>query len=201
MATAGHFSIAYLDDYAGTDPTLEAANRGFKYFKHLTHSLGLALATHKCDSCLTGGGGNCEHLCYTWKYSLDFRRRFTTIHELEAINLVVAVSTFIKRVSRPGDEIKVWTDNISSAYALESERTKDATLGACARELWLIAAINDVHISIGHKPGQDIPLADALSRLHTDLNMERTAHAIIARDNLHMINPVLHGYTFVNSLI
>ena len=65
-----------------------------------------------------------------------------------------------------GWEISVNTDNIASAWALESGRCSDPVLGMCARELWLVAALNSCTITVHHKPGVELILADALSRAH-----------------------------------
>lgn len=324
MAKDGHFTIAYLDDYAGCHQDHQAAMDAFNHFKELTASLGLNLAGHKCvpptpniewlgyaidtnnmsvavpkrkldefiehcqewinrkrahkkalqslvgrmayisncvlpgrkfmsrvltalrnmknrewttisqdvqldvkwfidyarngngvsffnperktvhlecDSSLQGGGGNGPGLCYTWKYSAAHKQRFPNIHELEAVNLIVAVKTLAPTTAIPGSNVIVWTDNISSAYALETGRTHDATLSACARELWLLGAKLNLTFSVAHVRGERIPLADALSRLHSDPDKERLARAIIKTRNLTLVSPAIENYVFFSPLL
>lgn len=89
----------------------------------------------ECDSSLLGGGGNSSSACYSWKYDQAHTDRFASIHQLEAVNLIVAVKTLIPHIAPLGAKIIVWTDNSASAFALESGRTRDPVLAACAREL------------------------------------------------------------------
>lgn len=57
----GHYTIAYLDDYAGANATKPDAERAFNAFKALAESLGLHLADHKCSPPST----KMEWLCYS----------------------------------------------------------------------------------------------------------------------------------------
>ena len=79
-------------------------------------------------------------------------------------------------------EITVNTDNMASACALESGRCSDPALGMCARELWLMAALDSCSISIHHKPGAHLVLADALSRAH----LSQKAAALAAEQCTHL---------------
>lgn len=150
----------------------------------------------ECDSSMEGAGGAGGQVCYTWKYNSRHKKVFKNIHELEAVNIIVAFNTLCPCQAPHGAKIIIYTDNISSAYALESGRTSDPTLGACSRELWLLAAIHDFIITIVHKPGEDIPLADALSRYHQDTAKATRASAIIAQRSLSLTSPVLNNYNF-----
>ena len=96
------------------------------------------------------------------------------IHALEAVNLVVAVACL--RPKRPeGWTLLINTDNQASASALHTGKCSDPDLGLCSRELWLMAAINNFSITIAHKPGADLVLADALSRAHSSRGAARLA--------------------------
>ena len=90
---------------------------------------------------------------------------FLAIHELEAVNLLVAVRHLVPTNSA-GIVVLVNTDNAASAAALSSGRAVDATFGACVREIWLLAAIGSYDIEVRHKPGAQLQFADALSRAH-----------------------------------
>lgn len=150
----------------------------------------------ECDSSLSGGGGVAGQVCYKWKYSSSHVKRFKKIHELEAVNTVVAFKTLVPAVAPRGAHIIIQTDNSSSAHALESGRTRDATLAACARELWLLAAYSDQTVSIQHKPGVLIPLSDALSRYYEDPIKAAYAQAVVNRERLSFLNPVINNYVF-----
>ena len=126
----------------------------------------------ECDSCLTGGGAYSPKTYFAEEYDHDFAAKFNTIHELEAINLVEAVAS-LSPVHPQGLEISINTDNMASACALESGRCSDPVLGMCARELWLFAAVASCTISVHHKPGSTLILADALSRAHLSARAAR----------------------------
>lgn len=152
----------------------------------------------ECDSSLTGGGGVGGKACYTWSYPPAHVGKFRNIHELEAVNIIVAFRTLGPYAAPRGAKVIIWTDNSSSAYALESGKTKDKTLGACAHELWLLAALYDQVIEIAHKPGHLIPLSDALSRCHEDSAKATYVNACVRHENLRVIDPVLKNYVFFN---
>lgn len=149
----------------------------------------------ECDSSLLGAGGNSNDKCYFWEYSASHRDKYAHIHHLEAINLIVAYRTLCPLPSA-GKKIVITTDNQGSAYALATGRTKDSVLAACARELWLEAAKADHYIEIKHQLGDNIPLADALSRAHSDHRKAKLAADLILKRNLTIVNPVLSGYVF-----
>lgn len=155
----------------------------------------------QCDSSLLGGGGLAGKYCYEWKYPQTHRQRFKNIHQLEAVNLLVAYSTLAHLVAEPGCLIVISTDNISSSIALQTGRTKDIVFGNCARELWLLAAINNHIIEIRHKPGTLIPMADALSRKSHDPTKAAYVQQTIKDRALVMVAPRLNGYKFFSEYI
>lgn len=155
----------------------------------------------ECDSSLTGGGGNSSLAYYSWHYSQEHVKKYTAIHQLEAVNLLVAYRTLCPPIGTQGYRITMVTDNISSAYALTTGRTKDNVLAACSRELWLEAARADHDIHIIHKHGDQIPLADALSRASMDRSKAQLASQLIKSKNLIRICPKLAGYSFFNNSI
>ena len=119
----------------------------------------------ECDSCLTGGGAFSPRNYFAEEYEKTFTTRFTSIHALEAVNLVEAVAT-LRPDPCEGYLISVNTDNQASATSLQTGKCSDPDLGLCSRELWLMAAVNNFDIEICHKPGIQLVLADALSRAH-----------------------------------
>lgn len=183
------------------DPQFLADIRWFQLYASTAN--GVALIDPKrhhifieCDSSLTGGGGNSDSAFYTWKYSPEHINRYPAIHQLEAVNLLVAYRTLCPSAGTAGCCIVMLTDNQASAYALQTGKTKDSILASCSRELWLEAAKADHTITIQHKPGELIPLADALSRVHEDTSKAALAHRLTQTRSLHKLTPKLSGYNF-----
>lgn len=154
----------------------------------------------ECDSSLEAGGGNSMSQCYSWEYPLEHREKYPSIHQLEAVNAVVAYRTLCPKFGTAGKCIVIVTDNLASAFSLMTGRTKDPLLATCARELWLEAAKADHDIQIEHQPGENIPLADALSRSFKDSQKLELAQRLIQARNLSRVNPVLSGYMFFNDI-
>lgn len=154
----------------------------------------------ECDSSLSGGGGNSSFNFYKWKYPRSHTEKYPSIHMLEALNLLVAYKTLCPKQGLEGKCVVIATDNLASHFALTTGRTKDTVLGACARELWLAAARADHDIEIVHKPGSEIPLADALSRCHSDPVKAALAIEIAADLDLTELSPELSGYVFFNDI-
>lgn len=153
----------------------------------------------ECDSSLVGAGGNTDDFCYTWRYNAQHTKRFPVIHQMEAVNILVAYRTLAHHQSQAPIRVLILTDNISSSSALMTGRTKDVVLGACARELWLEAARHDDIISIEHTPGTSIPLADALSRMASDKTKADYVYDAISSKKLTLIEPVLKNYKFFDN--
>lgn len=155
----------------------------------------------ECDSSLTGGGGNSNLSFYSWAYAKQHVDKYAHIHQLEAINLLVAYRTLTPKRNTQGATIVMVTDNLASSYALTTGRTKDLILAACSRELWLEAARAQHNIAIEHTPGDHIPLADALSRQHSDRQKAIYAQKLTQNRGLTKLNPQLSGYVFFNDNI
>lgn len=153
----------------------------------------------ECDSSLSGGGGNTATHAYTWTYTPAHAKTFKTIHQLEAVNLIIAYRTLAHPVSNKSMAVTIFTDNMSSTYALMTGRTRDSVLASCARELWLEAALHGDRITIQHKPGHEIPLADALSRMATDTEKAAYVHREITNNKLSLIPPVTDNCSFFNA--
>lgn len=153
----------------------------------------------ECDSSLHAGVGNTEGFYYAWQYSNNHKEAYPQIFQLEAINIVVAFKTLARALNVSPAHVIVWTDNITSSYALQTGRTKDALLASCARELWLLAAKLNHHIEIKHKRGVQLPLADALSRMFHNHDKALLAHRLISAQALRSLPPELHKYNFFDT--
>lgn len=150
----------------------------------------------ECDSSLQGAGAHSHQFCYTWSYTDQHKNRFSAIHQMEAVNILVSYRTLAHHDSKHPTSVLILTDNISSSAALTTGRTRDPVLGACARELWLEAAKHDDTISIKHRPGTEIPLADALSRMATDPVKAQYVRDVVNLKGLVFVPPVLKNYVF-----
>lgn len=114
--------------------------------------------------------------------------------------MLLAVRTLAPTRLQHVNGIIIFTDNISASFSLASGKTRNQILGACARELWLEAALLDVELHIKHKPGHQIPLADALSRASVNPAMRQLADTEVLNRKLLRLAPALHGYKFSMTL-
>lgn len=195
-----------MSDRAWTTLSHEAKLDIWWFIRYASSGNGLSLLTPnsdylfiECDACLTGGGANSATCFYKWRFSKRLLRRFNNIHALEALNLLVAYKTLAPSSHHTKLTVILLTDNIASSYALSSGKTKDPDLGACARQLWLEAAIRDQCFVIRHKPGTQIPLADALSRYHQDSSKAQFVASETLSRGLTELKPVLNGYSFFST--
>lgn len=152
----------------------------------------------ECDSSTTGAGGNSGSYCYSWKYSEGHMKKFAVIHQLEAVNVVVAFKTLAHLHDINSAIVTIFTDNSASSHALQSGKTKDSVLASCSRQLWLEAARSDHEIVILHKPGVELVLLDALSRRFLDPTKAALADSIIQTESLTIVSPCLDNYVFFN---
>lgn len=153
----------------------------------------------ECDSSLQAGGGNTEGFYYAWRYTSSHKQAYPQIFQLEAINIVVAYKTLAPALDVSPAHVIVWTDNITSSYALQTGRTKDSLLASCARELWLLAAKLNHHIEIKHKSGAQLQLADALSRMFHHPEKAALAKRLTRAQRLRSLPPAIEGYKFFDT--
>ena len=60
--------------------------------------------------------------------------------------------------------ILIYCDNFAVVNVLRSGKARDPYLAACARNIWLWAAIHDMHVTYTHVSGKNNRTADLLSR-------------------------------------
>ena len=152
----------------------------------------------ECDACLEGGGGFSDSHYYSVIFSQG-EKEGRHISQLEAINIVVALKTLLPP-DLSSHHVVVVTDNIASAHVLNSGRTRDYVMAACARELWLIAALRNLIISVEHAPGETLVLADALSRRSMSPHHEATAQRLTRAKNLSPLRPISPRYVLTTLL-
>ena len=128
---------------------------GISYFDHK-----VVAATIELDACLTGFGGRWGNLVY----NVPIRKNYMNlaITQLETLNILVAVPLFAAYWHRKTVHIKC--DNLAAVQVLTSGKTRDPFLGACARNVWMVAAQWDIDVTYSHIPGCKNDVADLLSR-------------------------------------
>lgn len=119
--------------------------------------------TIEADSSFVSGAAWSDHGAY---YVHAYTPRMSAsynICQLEAIKYLIAVRV-LTRNSSPGTRIELVGDNEGAINGISSGRAADAILASVARALWFHAASRQLHITFTHRPGKEIPSADALSR-------------------------------------
>lgn len=194
------------DDWISLSGPFKADLRWFTEFAAISNGIYLfnpdrPTIAIECDSSLRGGGGVSGNTCYTWAYTQRHRRNFPNIHHLEAVNILVAYQTLATLNDVRPATVVIYTDNMASSCVLSSGKTKDETLAACSRQLWLLATTNCHDIVIKHKHGYDIPVADALSRMCHDSAKREFIETAVLEQGLTFVSPVLNDYVFFSSFI
>ena len=153
----------------------------------------------ECDSTLQGGGAFSDTHFYSIEYPAHLIKHTSHVAQLEAVNLVLAVKTLVP-ASITHRDIIVTTDNVASAYALNTGRTKDPILAACSRELWLFTALYQHKVTIIHAPGTHLVLSDALSRRHQSQTHAEIADKLVLEKSLQEITPLPANYILSDDL-
>ena len=146
----------------------------------------------ECDSSLLAGGAHSNQKYYSLIYAGGIKDANMPIAQLEALNLVIALKA-LAPINPHEYVIYINTDNSASQSVLETGTGRDPMLCACAREVWLFAAQKSTEIVIRHKPGVELVLADALSRMNHERKAEDTARAILRVRRLIKITPSCDG--------
>ena len=85
------------------------------------------------------------------------------INQLELLTILVSLKLWLRL---RGCTIEILTDNKVSVYALNYQRSSDHFMQCCLREIWLLLALNNIHLFARHICGKTNVLADSLSRYH-----------------------------------
>ena len=88
-----------------------------------------------------------------------------TIGHYEMLNIMVDIQTWGTGWS--GKTVLIHCDNEAVVTVLTKGRTKDLTLAAIARHIWLKTAEHDICMKTMHIRGKDNIIADSLSRWFT----------------------------------
>ena len=112
------------------------------------------------DACLQGMGGKWQNMVYHVPIERQYKNLVIT--QLEMLNILVAFKLFAKFWQN--QKIRVRCDNLTVIQVLSSGKARDAFLGACEWNVWLIAARHDIDVVYSHVPGRENVVTDLLSR-------------------------------------
>ena len=120
------------------------------------------------DACLTGIGGVWASRVYTSPLHL-LPMQGLTIVCYEMVNFIIALRLWghFWRHSR----VNIFSDNLAVVQVVTSGKTKDMFLATCIRNIWLLTAVYDIEQEVAHIPGAKNEVADLLSRLHANNNI------------------------------
>ena len=127
------------------------------------------------DACLQGLGTCFINQVYTIQIPLRYKD-FNILH-LEMLNILVAL-----RVWGPawqGKKLLVYYDNQEEVTILNSGATRDLTLAAIARIIFMESAKCDINLSVIHILGKNNPIADLLSRWYITDNANKKLENIL----------------------
>ena len=141
----------------------------------------------QCDACPSGGGGFSPDHYYSAQYHESVTNTYH-ISQIEGLNIVVAIKSLLPP-QLTAAELVITTDNSAAMYTLNSGKTHDPVLASCSRELWLIAALRDLIITVNHAPGSTLVLAEALSRRHQSKEFDDVATQMTRHLEISPITP------------
>ena len=127
------------------------------------------------DACLTGLGGHFGNMIYTLPIPLGFHDY--DIAHLEMLNIIFAAKIWASHWSNR--RIRIYSDNMAVIQVLTTGKARDRMLATCARNLWLIAALNNIQFQFSHIPGKYNNLVDLLSRWHMAHNRTEKLNSLI----------------------
>lgn len=148
------------------------------------------------DACGSGIGAYDERGAYAGNIT-PLTDPVNNITELEAVNLVTAVYTFVSNADR-GSHILVKSDSLSSVQVFQSGRGRNKVLLDCARHLWMCQALLDIRISYAHITGQDNIIADSLSRMHISRVYREIADEFVTSNYMSYVMPNLYVFNAIN---
>ena len=132
--------------------------------------------TVELEACLTGLGGCCDNVVYHVPIPVGYNQ-FTIVH-LEMVNILVALKLFGQ--TWRGNRVLIKCDNEAVVSVLRSGRARDPFLGACARNIWYLAAVIDVEMQYVLVLGKNNRKADLLSRWTGNQKHIRELYSLIS---------------------
>jgi len=143
-------------------------------------------AVFSTDACLSGCGGLTNDSYFHAPFPPSIIKRFSDIHHMEAIAILVAVRLWGHLWS--GLRIRLYCDNLAVVQSLTTGKVKDQKLAACLRSIWLVAAQNQFELSALHLSSEQNRSADLLSRWHLDKSFAQQFQALPVCSELTELN-------------
>ena len=116
------------------------------------------------DACLEACGGVCEEQYFHELFPKHVVQVAGHITALELLSVMVALKIWAVRLS--GKKVKIYCDNMSAVYIINSNKTRDRFLQDCMREILFMAAVHGFEIRAEHIGTAQNRLPDLLSRWH-----------------------------------
>jgi hypothetical protein len=139
------------------------------------------------DSCISAGGAACPWVkqAYSFVYPKHISQGLQICH-LECLNVLAAFRLWAPLLK--GKSVELRSDSATAVAVLQEGRGRDQFLQAAAREIWLLAAINEIDILAVHVSGESLlSSADALSRQHLSQSFKTLAHKYCHSLHLDMV--------------
>lgn len=143
------------------------------------------------DACLSGIGGTDGSYAYALQVR-DVGDGDTNISEIEAINVVIALQSFVSGKDI-GGHIHVLCDNLASVQVFKSGKGKNKVLLEAARMVWMLQATFNFDISFDHIKGSNNVFADSLSRAHLSSTARNIVNSYAVHYKIKMIYPCLYA--------
>ena len=143
--------------------------------------------TYSVDTCGTGIGAEDGSRAYAAQVA-PIHDPVDNIAELEAINVLMALHTFLSEADR-GGHIHLLCDNMAVVLVLQSGKGKNSAIIDSARGAWMVQALFDLQITYAHIAGEDNGKADRLSRAHISEADYKKAKEVVDSNQLKIIRP------------
>ena len=144
-----------------------------------------------CDSCLSRVGGRFGDLYYSEQLPPFISQLQLSITHLEMLNLLVATRLFAPQWAH--HTVTLGCDNAASVSVLQTGRSRDRLLAACAKQMWILATAHDVIITPVHRSGEIMQQlgVDALSRSHLSPRFRNIIHKLLQTGTYIRFPPAL----------
>ena len=116
------------------------------------------------DACLSGGGAIWTGDMFTTEFTNAIMTCGWHISQLETFTLLLAIRWWQRSWAKKN--VLIWCDNAATVAVLQSGRSIDPFIRACAREAWLLVNLRDIALTVRHIAGENNSQADTLSRAH-----------------------------------
>lgn len=147
-----------------------------------------------CDACLDACGAVCFGEFFHAPFPPFIAAKTLNINQLELLTILISLKLWQARLR--GCTVEILTDNQVCVYALNNQPSSDHFMQCCLREIWLLLALNNIHLVARHICGQSNVLADSLSHYHlADTYVAYVEHSVTSMD-LRQVFPDDSMFTF-----